>query len=395
MSFNIAAICTMYYPLSHADVIVTRWLEPHRNDAYEGFVPTTQIASLYVAQMPVGDPPPDTGFVVSPNARNPVTYDPRFDISHAVAATYGVPQFATVREALTLGGDALAVDGVLLIGEHGDYPQNEYDQKLYPRKELFDEIVAVFRASGRSVPVFVDKHLSWNMDWARAMVATAHELGFALMAGSSIPLAGPMHDLELPAAPDIRSSLGLFYVHPEVYGFHSLEFVQSVIEQRIGGEPGVRSLCVWQGEDVWAALDAGAIPQDLYAAALAAAIHVQPGDARTNCRQSGVPPFAARLDHVDGHVSYHMLLHGHIQDFVVALRLRDDPRIRVSSVDFSMDETFVRTFAILDREIQRLFTTNISPVPLARTLFTTLATATWMHALRQSGTTIATPHLVL
>jgi hypothetical protein len=171
--------------------------------------------------------------------------------------------------------------------------------------------------------------------------------------------------------------------------------VQSIIERRIGGEPGVQSLCVWQGDAVWEALDAGAIPQDLYAAALAGAVHVQPGDERANCRQSGVQPFAARLDHVDGHVSYHVMLHGHIEDFVVALRLRDDPRLRVSPVDFSMHDTFVRTFAILDREIQQLFTTGISPVPIARTLFTTLATATWMHALHQPGMTLETPHLVV
>ena len=79
------------------------------------------------------------------------------------------------------------MDGVLLIGEHGDYADNEIGQKLYPRKELFDKIVDVFRTSNRSVPVFCDKHLSWNFDWALEMDRTAREMGFLLLAGSSIP----------------------------------------------------------------------------------------------------------------------------------------------------------------------------------------------------------------
>jgi len=93
----------------------------------------------------------------------------------------------TVAECLTLSGDDLAVDGVLLIAEHGDYEKNEIGQVLWPRYEFFQQMEAVFRACGRSVPVFVDKHLSWNWDWARDMFDVSRELGFPLMAGSSLP----------------------------------------------------------------------------------------------------------------------------------------------------------------------------------------------------------------
>lgn len=398
MSLKIAAICTAYHPLSHADVIVTRWLDPHPNDAREGFAPQSRIASLYVAQMPSGDPPPPADFRVAPCNRDPVAYDPRYDISHLVSQTYGVPLFPTVCEALALGGETLAVDGILLIGEHGNYPINEYGQKLYPRKELFDQIVAAFRASGRSVPVFVDKHLSWNMEWARAMVATAHELRFPLMAGSSVSLAGPARDLDLPVQPDLVESLGLFYHNPEIYGFHSLEFVQSIIERRRGGERGIRALQTWQSDHVWVAIDHGAIPGDLFDAALAAT-ETQPGAYRENCRHSGIASFAARLEHVNGHVSHHVMLHGHVSDFVVALRLRNDPRLHASGVYSGADgsdATFVRTFAILDREVERMFQTGVSPVPIERTLLTTLTTASWMQALaQQPGRIIATPQLEL
>ena len=47
---------------------------------------------------------------------------PESDISRELAATHGVPIFATIREALTLGSDSLAVDGVVIVAEHGAYP---------------------------------------------------------------------------------------------------------------------------------------------------------------------------------------------------------------------------------------------------------------------------------
>ena len=53
------------------------------------------------------------------------------------------------RRRLTLGGKTLAVDGVLSIGEHGNYPNNEKGQKLYPRRRFFEEICKVFEATGK------------------------------------------------------------------------------------------------------------------------------------------------------------------------------------------------------------------------------------------------------
>ena len=47
----------------------------------------------------------------------------------------------TIAEALTLGGSKLAVDGVVLVGEHGNYPRNEKGQTKYPRYEFFKQIV--------------------------------------------------------------------------------------------------------------------------------------------------------------------------------------------------------------------------------------------------------------
>src|SRR5262245_25368343 len=87
---------------------------------------------------------------------------PKNDLSKARAKESGFTIYSTVAAALRRGTGKLAVDGVLLIGEHGKYENNEIGQKKYPRYEFFSKIVEVFKKDGRSVPVFNDKHLSWN-----------------------------------------------------------------------------------------------------------------------------------------------------------------------------------------------------------------------------------------
>ena len=140
---RIAAIVTEYRRYSHAQHILDRYLFGYGwNGAHH--IPPIDLVSLYTDQQPEGE-----------LSRSRSESCPQMKI------------FPTIAEALTLGGEELAVDGVLLIGEHGNYPRNDKGQRLYPRYEFFQEIVSVFRDSGRSVPVFNDKHLSWNWEWAK------------------------------------------------------------------------------------------------------------------------------------------------------------------------------------------------------------------------------------
>src|SRR6187399_2748725 len=139
---KIAAIITEYRPGSHADVVVGKYLEGFNQDDRPPY-PRSKIVSMFTEQIP------------------------KADMSRERAAKYKVPIFRTVDEALTLGGSKLAVDGVLLIGEHGAYPVNDKAQTLYPRFEMFLKITDVFRQSRTSVPMFNDKHLSWSFRQAR------------------------------------------------------------------------------------------------------------------------------------------------------------------------------------------------------------------------------------
>jgi len=78
------------------------------------------------------------------------------------------------------------VEVVMLIAEHGDFPSNEFEQKLYPRKEMLDAVLDVMECSGRVVPLFFDKHFSWSAELAAAMVQRLESMEVPWFGGSSL-----------------------------------------------------------------------------------------------------------------------------------------------------------------------------------------------------------------
>lgn len=290
---KVAAIVTEYRPLSHADVIVGRMLEGYRpNGVHQK--PRTRIVSMYTDQVPAND------------------------ISRELAARYGFTIYPTVEEALTLGGRHLAVDAVALLAEHGDYPVNERGQKLYPRYELFERIVAVLRSSGRAVPVFCDKHLSYSWSKALRMYQWARELGIPMMAGSSIPLTIRAPALELPYGCRIECAVAAGYGEFESYGFHTLEALQCMVERRRGGETGVAAVEWLEGEAVWRWRDGpGRWSAPLLEAALATSPSVKLGSPEQNCPH----PALFLVDYRDGLRTATYMLTGHHAGWVFAAKL--------------------------------------------------------------------------
>lgn len=223
---KIAAIVTSFWRMSHAEVIVGRLLEGYY---YEGVrqSPRVQIVSLYVDQFPDND------------------------MSRDKADKHDVPIYKSIAEALQLGGDTLAVDGVVIVGEHGVYPYNIKGQEIYPRFHFFRQVVDVFRSSGRCVPVFCDKHLSHDWDEAKWMYDMSVSMGFALMAGSSLPVAWREPELELELETPVQHAVAINYGPKERYGIHTLEALQCMVERRRGGETGIASVQCLEGEHVW------------------------------------------------------------------------------------------------------------------------------------------------
>src|SRR6266481_5927423 len=206
---KVAAVITAFTYRSHAHVILENFVAPYLFNG-KWISPGMDVVSMYADQFPEGE------------------------FGRAFAAKYKIPIYKTITEALCIGGDKLAVDAVLSIGEHGEYPVNAKGQHEYPRKRFFDEIVAVFRRSGKVAPVFSDKHLSYRWDWAKEMYDTARELKIPFMAGSSVPLAQRQPPLELPAHAKIEEAVSIHGGGVESYDFHGLEVLQSMVEARRG-----------------------------------------------------------------------------------------------------------------------------------------------------------------
>ena len=161
---RLAIITSVFYYLSHSYHIGQRFLTGYLRNGRMHY-PDWSVASMHVDQ-----------------PKHPS------DLSRDWSRDFGFSLHDSIAGALTLGTDRLAVDAVLLICEHGNYPRNDRHQILYPRHEMFQQIVEVFRRSNRVVPVFNDKHLSYDRKKARDMVDTARRMNFPLMAGSSLPV---------------------------------------------------------------------------------------------------------------------------------------------------------------------------------------------------------------
>src|SRR5581483_11634159 len=202
------------------------------------------------------------------------------DLGRKLARKHGIGIYDSVAGALTCGGKELAVQGVLVIGEHGSYPTNALGQTLYPRRKWLEETFAIIERSGRPVPVFNDKHLAQSWPDARWIHERARARRVPLMAGSVVPLSWRVPEVTVPRGAEVSEALAIGYGQLEGYGFHSLEFLQAMVERRKGGETGVKAIQCLQGAAMWQALDAGRWSKDLLTAALKLLQRHHPGDMR-------------------------------------------------------------------------------------------------------------------
>ena len=63
---------------------------------------------------------------------------PETDTSRALVKKHGFRLSPSIEDALTLGTGKLAVDGVLLIAEHGRYPRSATGNVQYPKRRFWD-----------------------------------------------------------------------------------------------------------------------------------------------------------------------------------------------------------------------------------------------------------------
>jgi hypothetical protein len=374
---RIAIVATIYRYLSHAQHMGDRFLigYPHAGAWHK---PNMKVVSLYVDQKPEGDQ------------------------SAARAKEFGFQVYPTIAEALRCGGNELAVDAVLIIGEHGDYPRNEKGQTLYPRYEFFDQCAKVFEKDGRAVPVYNDKHLSYSFEKAKMMVDTSKRLKFPMLAGSSIPVTWRLPAIDLPLGCEIESALMVGVGGSDAMDFHALEGLQCMVERRRGGESGVKSVQMLEGDAVWKAGEDGRYSKELLTSALSRSdtpLGLTEKDGRTQdlVKSGELPklvknPGAYFIEYKDGLQATMLMLTGAVKDFNFAARLKKPSGIW--STQFLLTpEPNVTYSACLMHHAERMFETGVADYPVERTLLVSGMLESCLTSKVQNHSKLETPHL--
>jgi len=365
---KIAALVTAYYHNSHADVIVSRLLETDTLDG-QGKTYNLKLVSLYTDQVPANDK------------------------SRKLCAKHGIKIYDNPADALTLGTGKLAVDGVLLVAEHGNYPLSETGQHQYPKRRLFAEIAKACEASGRSVPVFIDKHLSDNWTDARWIYDEAARLKMPLMAGSSLPTLWRFPPVDVARGEALKEIVAISHHTLDTYGFHALEMVQCLAERRAGNESGIKAVQCLSGPAVWQAGEKGLYDKELLAAALSRIRRPFP-QGKTTLELCKKPELFV-IEYEDGLKASVLTLDGAVIEWGVAWRYRAADRPLESTLFSTQEARPFMHFGILCRGIEQMVHSHQSTWPVERTLLTSGALHALLRSKKAGGVRLETPELKL
>lgn len=363
---EVAGVTTIYHHNAHADVILSRLLQTDTLDE-KGQPPSIRLASMYVDQ-----------------------FSER-DYSRPFSRRYGVPIEETVTKALTRGGDTLAVDGVLVVAEHGSYPKSSTGQVIYPKRRLFEEVFRVFEQSGRSVPVFCDKHLADNWEDAKWLYDTARRLNAPLMAGSSLPTLWRYPPVDVKRGARLKEIVATSYGSLDAYGFHGLEMVQCLAERRAGGETGVKAVQCYTGEAVWQAGRDGVYSRDLLDAAISRR-RLQTIPEGKTVEELVPEPVLFVVDYNDGLRASVLTLNGAIGEWTVAWRYADDGAVE-STLFWTQEARPFMHFTYLTMGVEKLMQTGRPAWGPERTLLTSGVLDAALISMRDGGVRLETPYL--
>ena len=359
----VAAVITAYKTGLHGDVIAGKLMAGWRKVGGSG--PALRLASMYVDQLRDGD------------------------LGHQMAKQHNVPIFDSIEAAVTVGGKQIAVDGVISVGEHGHYPMNNKDQHLYPRRRFFEEITDTFVKYGRVVPVFNDKHLGPVWSDAKWMYDRACQLDIPFMAGSSLPVSFRKPEISVPMGSEIEAAVGIGYSGLDIYGSHTLDCFQSLVERRRGSETGVKWVQCLQGDAMWEAVDGGVVPQDV----LDAAIRVTPKQKNTVIRE-GNRSALFLIQYLDGLLGTVLMLPDYAGGISSAVKLKDQPNILATY----FEERFAGNlphFSYLLKAVERMIHTGCPSYPVERTLLVSGILDRAMTSRFKGSEKLMTPELAI
>lgn len=364
---RVAAINSVYWLRSHAYHICGRMIHGYTWNGVH-HQPQLQLVRMYNDQQPAND------------------IGPRICRQHGI-------ELAPTPEAALGGENGLDVDAVAIIVEHGNYPVNERQQVQYPRYEMFQRVVDVFKKSGRTVPVFIDKHLSYDHAKAAEMVQTARTMGFGLSAGSSLPVTWRIPSVEVPVETPFTEGLvtyGFDRGAIDIYLFHALESLQVFMERRRGGETGVKSVQMLRGESVWKAAEEGRWSWQLMEAALKHCQSLNVGPVKSNVSD----PLAVLIEYQDGTRGTVLNLIEQTSEFGFAGRIAGEKQPLACNL-FLPSPPAANFFNPLTYHIEQLFLTGRPSYPVERTLLTSTLCDLALQSLHDGGRVVMAPALAV
>jgi hypothetical protein len=395
---RLAIIGTAYHYGSELQILADRFLVGYQHEG-DWHLPNVRVVSMYVEKGPLARGLRGERPAAAPGPE-PASAGPS-DLSATRAKEFGFRLCRNIPEALRAGGDQLAVDAVLAVVEQGDYPRNRKGQILYPRYEFFQQCVEVFEVEGRAVPYFNHQSLSFSFRQAKNMVAASEKLRFPLMAGSSLPLSWRLPDIDIPAGAEIQDAV---MVCPfRGMEFDALEAMQCMLERRTGGETGIKAVQLVEGDDVWAAGDAGRWSKEVLSSALSrsdATLGLTTVDGRPqDMANSGVLPEVVRdpaawfVEYNDGIRATMLVLQGADNDFTFSARVAGHGLIATQF--FRSPVPNVAYSTNLTSRIEQMFMTRTAPFPVQRTLLTSGLYEAGMTSKAQLNQRVATPQLAV
>ncbi len=359
---RIAMLATAYTPLSQAQHMGDRFLVGY---PYGGVwrMPEAKLTSLYVEKKPEGE------------------------LSGARAREFGFDVYSTVAGALRRGGKELAVDAVLIFDDAGE-------------GGLFEQCLQVFEQERRGVPVYQDRQLAHSFEKARTMFERSRRLRFPVLGGTSLPVTWRLPAIDLPVGCRVEEALMVGV--GEGREFHAIEGLQCMVERRRGGETGVKSVQLLEGDAVWKAGEAGRYSKELLISALSRSdtpLGFSDADSRPqNLVAAGQLQVLARhpaaylIEYRDGLKAAVLMLDGAVKDFNFAARL-SAPRQVLATQFLVTPEPNATHSACLTQKVEQLIAGGAAPYPAERALLVGGVLESCLTSKEREHGRLQTPHL--
>ena len=278
-----------------------------------------------------------------------------------------------------MGGAKLAVDGVAVIGEHGEYQRTARGNVMYPRARYFDAVTRVFQEDGRTLPLLNDKYLAYEWADARRMYETVRARKIPFLCGSTLPLTWRRPPLEFAAGTQFDELLALSFSDLEEHAYHAIELLQAMAERR--GETGVARVRYAEGEAAMRMTKPAVLD-----AALRRRVNAVPRNA------TGLPE-AFEIEYRDGLRAVVLNLNAQTRDYVFAAQVRGVPEPQASC--FYIQLWVHNHWSFMVRAFEELVLTGRNPQPIERTLYANGIMLAGLESRLRKGEWVETPDLTL